>query len=86
MSSYYYFYYYYLFMNYFLNYYYYYYYYWKTLTCVLRHVFIVRGIFFSIEAEMPSQIKFPTSKNLLKDPLPNSISRFTIHPDLGIGR
>jgi len=29
----------------------------------------VLGIFFSIEAEMPPQIKFPTSKKLYKDPL-----------------
>jgi len=38
----------------------------KTLICVLRHM---RGIFSSIEEEMPTQIKFPTSKKLLKDPL-----------------
>jgi len=55
-----------------MNYYYYYYWQnadlrhvlWQTLT--LRHV---RGIFSSFEAEMPPQIKFPTSKYLLKDPL-----------------
>jgi len=32
----------------------------------LRHV---RGIFTLSEKEMPPQIKFPTSKNLFKDPL-----------------
>jgi len=32
----------------------------------------VRGIFFSIEEEMPPQIKFPTSKQLLKNPLIDS--------------
>jgi len=39
----------------------------KTLICLLRQV--SRGLFTSIEEEMPPQIKFPTSKNLLKDPL-----------------
>jgi len=38
----------------------------KTLSCVVRHV---RGIFSTFEEEMPPQIKFPTSKNLLTDPL-----------------
>jgi len=37
--------------------------------------FIVRCIFFPIEAEMPRQIKFPTSKNLLKDPLLSGIGK-----------
>jgi len=38
----------------------------KTLTCILRYV---QGIFSSFEEEMAPQIKFPTSKDLLKDPL-----------------
>jgi len=38
----------------------------KTLARVLKHM---RGIFSLIEEEMLPQIKFPTSKNLLKDPL-----------------
>jgi len=35
----------------------------------------VQGIFSSIEGEMPRQIKFPTSKNVLKDPLRRPIER-----------
>jgi len=44
----------------------YYYYYRQDAACVLRHV---RRILSSFEEEMAPQIKFPTSKNVLKDPL-----------------
>jgi len=38
----------------------------------------VRGVFTSSEEEIPPQIKFHTSKNLLKDPLPTlSVNRYS---------